>query len=72
MPLYEIDGAGELVPFRRLHGGAELYEREIEDLAWVNPEEVVGETLFPYNASRPCRLEAGPTWSRSIATHVSL
>jgi hypothetical protein len=46
MPLYEIDSAGELLPFRRLRGGAELYEREIEDLAWASPEEVVGETLF--------------------------
>jgi hypothetical protein len=46
MPLFEIDAAGELVPFRRLRGGAELYEREIEDLAWANPEEITGETLF--------------------------
>lgn len=46
MPLYEIDAAGELVPFRRLHGGADLYEREIESLAWANPEEVIGENLF--------------------------
>src|SRR6266851_202132 len=46
MPLYEVDNAGELVPFRRLRGGAELYEREIEDLVWANPEEIVGETLF--------------------------
>jgi len=44
--LYEIDNAGELVPFRRLHGGADLYEREIEDLVWANPEEVTGEALF--------------------------
>src|SRR5205823_2462284 len=33
MPLFEIDSAGELVPFRRLRGGADLYERQIEDLA---------------------------------------
>jgi len=46
MPLFEIDSAGELVPFRRLRGGAELYEREIEELVWANPEEIVGETLF--------------------------
>lgn len=46
MPLFEIDNAGELVPFRRLRGGADLYEREIEDLAWANPEEVTGESLF--------------------------
>jgi hypothetical protein len=46
MPLYEIDNAGELVPFRRLRGGDDLYEREIENLVWANPEEIVGETLF--------------------------
>lgn len=46
MPLFEIDSAGELIPFRRLRGGAELYERQIEDLAWENPEEVIGESLF--------------------------
>jgi hypothetical protein len=46
MPLYEIDNTGELVPFRRLRGGADLYEREIEDLAWGNSDEIVGETLF--------------------------
>src|SRR4051794_6652560 len=46
MPLFEINSAGGLVPFRRLRGGAELYEREIEDLAWGNAEEIVGETLF--------------------------
>jgi hypothetical protein len=46
VPLYEIDTAGDLVPFRRLRGGAVLYEREIEDLAWENSEEIVGETLF--------------------------
>ena len=47
MPLFEIDSSGELVPFRRLRGGADLYEREIEHLVWDNPEEIVGETLFP-------------------------
>lgn len=46
MPLFEIDSAGDLVPFRRLRGGADLYEREIEDLAWANSEEIIGETLF--------------------------
>jgi RecB family endonuclease NucS len=29
-----------------LRGGAELYESEIEDLVWSNPEEVVGDSLF--------------------------
>jgi len=46
VPLYEIDPDGELVPFRRLHGGAELYESEIEDLFWANPDEFIGEPLF--------------------------
>lgn len=59
MPLYELDSAGELLPFRRFRGGAELYEREIEDLAWANPEEVVGETLFLVQRSPRCLAAAG-------------
>jgi len=46
MPLFEIN-EGELVPFRRLKGGAELYEAEIEELLWANLEEFTGEALFP-------------------------
>lgn len=46
MPLFKVDN-GELMPFRRLRGGAELYEREIETLLWENLEEFTGETLFP-------------------------
>lgn len=46
MPLYEV-AEDELIPFRRLKGGADLYEREIEDLLWANVEEFTGETLFP-------------------------
>lgn len=46
MPLFEIN-EGELVPFRRLKGGADLYEREIEELLWANLEEFTGEALFP-------------------------
>lgn len=34
VPLYEIRATGELVPFRRLRGGADLYESEIESLVW--------------------------------------
>jgi len=45
VPLYEISGERELTPFRRLQG-AELYEREIEELVWSNPDEFVGESLF--------------------------
>lgn len=45
MPLYEVKD-GELVPFKRLRGGAELYESQIEDLLWGNPDEFLGEPLF--------------------------
>jgi hypothetical protein len=45
MPLYEIHGTGDLIPFRRLQGES-VYEREIEDLLWANPEEFTGEALF--------------------------
>ena len=46
MPLFEIS-EDELVPFRRLKGGADLFEKEIEDLLWANLEEFTGEVLFP-------------------------
>lgn len=47
MPLFEIiEGIG-LIGFRALRGGAELYESEIEDLLWANPDELLGEALFP-------------------------
>ena len=46
MPLFEIDQADELVPFRRLQAGADIYEREIESLVWGNPEEFLGYSLF--------------------------
>jgi len=46
MPLFEVEEAGTLVPFRQLLGGAELYESEIEDLLWSNSEEFTGEALF--------------------------
>jgi hypothetical protein len=46
MPLFEVEEAGTLVPFRQLLGGAELYESEIEDLLWSNLEEFTGEALF--------------------------
>lgn len=45
MPLYEILSTG-LSPFRNLRGGAELYETEIEALAWANPDEFIGEALL--------------------------
>jgi hypothetical protein len=47
MPLFEIEGSEQLVPFRQLTGGAGLYESEIEQLLWENFEDLTGETLFP-------------------------
>lgn len=46
MPLFEVDVNLSLVPFRQLHGGAELYEKEIEDLLWTNTDDFTGEVLF--------------------------
>ena len=46
MPLFEI-GKAELVPFRRVQAGPELYEQEIEGLLWSNPDAFVGVPLFP-------------------------
>lgn len=46
MPLFEVR-VDELIPFRRVKGGPELYEKEIEDLLWQNLEEFVGVPLFP-------------------------
>lgn len=49
MPLFEVTDE-ELVPFRRVQAGPELYEREIEDLMWDNLDAFTGEALF-----RVCR-----------------
>ncbi|HEX4436289.1 MAG TPA: hypothetical protein VH061_05780 [Solirubrobacteraceae bacterium] len=46
MPLYEIAATDDLKPFSRLSGGSELYEKEIEDLFWSNPDEFLGEPLL--------------------------
>lgn len=46
MPLFEVSD-DELVPFRRVQAGPELYEREIEDLLWANLDAFVGQPLFP-------------------------
>ena len=46
MPLFEIAN-DELVPFRRVKAGPELFEKEIEDLLWRNLEGFVGYPLFP-------------------------
>lgn len=56
MPLFEV-GADELVPFRRVQAGPELYEREIEDLLWHNLDAVMGRDLFP--VARQAQLGGG-------------
>lgn len=45
MPLFEVT-TNELVPFRRVQAGPELYENEIEALMWDNLEAFTGEPLF--------------------------
>lgn len=56
MPLFEITDNG-LAPFRRLQPGPDLYEQEIEALAWGNLEAFTGESLFP--VARQPRLAGG-------------
>jgi hypothetical protein len=46
VPLYETGPDGNLLPFRRLAGGGNLYEAEIESFIWSNPEELLGESLL--------------------------
>ncbi len=57
MPLFEIQGTSDLIPFRTLRGGRELYEKEIEELIWANLDEFSGESLFP--VARQPRIAAG-------------
>ncbi len=45
MTLYSLD-ADRLVPVRRALAGGDLYEQEIEELAWRNLREFTGEELF--------------------------
>jgi len=71
MPLFEIDSKGELIPFRRLRGGADLYEQEIENLAWANPEEILGETLFLVQRQPTLQQGGRPDMLRLTATPVS-
>ena len=48
MPLFEIDASsGELVPFRSLVGGADIYESEIEGLLSSNIEDLIGDSVLP-------------------------
>lgn len=46
MPLFEVTGE-TLIPFRLVKPGADLYEKEIEDLVWGDLEAFTGESLFP-------------------------
>ena len=46
MPLFEI-ADDQLVPFRRVQAGPDLYESEIEDLMWDDLEAFMGEALSP-------------------------
>jgi Restriction Enzyme Adenine Methylase Associated len=57
VPLFEIMSSSELIGFRALRGGEELYESEIEELMWANPDELTGESLFP--VARQPRLPEG-------------
>lgn len=56
MPLFEI-GEDELVPFRRVPAGPELYESRIEGLLWDNLDAFVGQPLFP--VARQAQLGGG-------------
>lgn len=58
MPLFEI-GDDQLVPFRRIQAGGDLYEKEIEDLLWTNLDWFVGQPLFP--VARQAQLGGGLT-----------
>jgi hypothetical protein len=53
VPLQEILNGGDLTPFRRLRGGSDPYEREIEELFWTNPEEFRGDSLFARQPALP-------------------
>jgi len=45
MSLFEITGTNGLTPYRLL-SGSELYEQEVEDVFWENPESFLGEGVF--------------------------
>ena len=56
MPLFELTTEG-LTPFQRLNPGPDLYEKEIEDLVWMDLEAFTGEVLFP--VARQPKIAAG-------------
>jgi hypothetical protein len=59
MSLYVRDEGGGLLPVRDVAPGPELYEQEIEELAWNNLELFSGQALFPL-----CRQAALPGGGR--------
>ena len=52
MPLYEVDGS-ELVGFRLLRGGSDIFEEEVEDLLWDNLDDFTGESWFKIRRQAP-------------------
>lgn len=56
MPIYQVND-GRLLPYRRLAPGADLYEKQIEDMAWADLEAFTGEALFP--VARQPRISGG-------------
>lgn len=59
MPLFEVTGE-ELVPFRRVLAGPDLYESEIEDLMWDDMEAFTGQPLFRVARQRKTRTGGVP------------
>lgn len=48
MAIFEVNDDNQLSGFRPILGGPDqLYESEIEELVWLNSEELTGEGLFP-------------------------
>lgn len=56
MPIYQVTPDG-LQPYQRLMPGADLYEKQIEALAWADLEAFTGEALFP--VARQPRIPGG-------------
>lgn len=56
MPIFQVTPTG-LRPYRRLVPGPELYESEVEALAWDDLEAFTGEALFP--VARQPRIAGG-------------
>ncbi len=64
MSLFEISPESGLVPFRELKGD-DIYESEIEDLFWENPESFLGEPVF-----KVARQAVLPTGGRADAVVI--